>query len=356
VDGLTVGCFDEALGSSEEFSRRMARNTQILLREEFDLLRPVDPAGGSWYLESLTDTLARRVWELLQKVEGEGGLLANLQAGTIQASVEEVLAQRFKKLASRADRAVGTNMYSNTLESSPEASVKDHAKLREERRSALGSFRASRDGASLRRALDALTPKKDGSDGGDLIDRIAGAAEAKVTLGEVRAALNTGGGESPKVVPIGVHRWTEQYEEMRSRTERFKAKTGSNVKVFLANMGPIPQHKARADFITGFMEVGNFEVLKNDGFPTVEACAAAAAASGADVAVICSTDDTYPELAPPLARAIREKSPSTRVFLAGAPKDEFKQSYVDAGVDDFISVRSNCLATLSSLQKAKGMF
>jgi methylmalonyl-CoA mutase len=120
-------------------------------------------------------------------------------------------------------------------------------------------------------------------------------------------------------------------------------------------MGPIPQHKARADFITGFVEVANFEVLKNDGYATVEECASAAAASGGDIAVICSTDAAYPELVPPLAKSIKEKAPSMKVFLAGAPAEEFKQSYLDAGVDGFINVRSDCLAVLTEIQRAKGM-
>ncbi|MDR2523071.1 MAG: acyl-CoA mutase large subunit family protein [Synergistaceae bacterium] len=341
VDGLTVGCFDEAVRPGGEFSRRTARNTQVLLREEFDLLRPVDPAGGSWYLESLTDTLAHKVWELLQKTESEGGFTACIKAGTLQAAAAAVLEQRFKKLASRADRAVGINMYANVqerpLESAPAAPV------------VCCEERASRGETQAHKALEGLEPDKLG-----LVDRIAAVAEAEATLSEVRSSLNAG--EAEKITPIGVHRWTERYEEMRSRTERFKAEKGDNVKVFLANMGPIPQHKARADFITGFMEVAGFDVLKNNGFPTTDACAEAAAASGADVAVICSTDDSYPELVPPLARAVKAKRPGTRVFLAGAPKEEFRQSYLDAGVDDFISVRSDCLGTLLDLQKAKGMF
>ncbi len=143
---------------------------------------------------------------------------------------------------------------------------------------------------------------------------------------------------------------------MRRRTEAFVAEKGDNFKVFLANMGPIPQHKARADFISSFMEVAAFELLRNDGFATTEECAAAAAASGADIAVICSTDATYPELVPPLARAIKEKRPGMGVYLAGAPAAECKDAYLEAGVDDFISVRSNCLETLTGFQRAKGMF
>jgi methylmalonyl-CoA mutase len=197
--------------------------------------------------------------------------------------------------------------------------------------------------------------------GGELIEGIAAAATTGATLEEVRAFLDEDDGVAlgtaalDSIVPIVPHRWTEEYEAMRRRTESFKARTGGSVRVFLANMGPVPQHKARADFVTGFMEVANFEVLKNDGFPTVEDCAAAAVESGADVAVICSTDATYPELVPPLARALKKSCPSMKVLLAGAPTEEFKAAYVEAGVDDFVNVRSNCLSTLTDLQKIKGM-
>ncbi|GHV35779.1 methylmalonyl-CoA mutase [Synergistales bacterium] len=291
VDGLTVVPFDEAVRCGDEFSRRVARNSQIMLQNEYHLLQPIDPAGGSWYLESLTDELSRHIWAEIQKVEGKGGMIACIKDGYVQSEIDGILQQRFKKLATRADRALGTNMYPNVAET---------PLPREERE-------------------------------------------------PVRIA-------DTEITPLLPHRWTEQYEELRARTESFKAKTGKNLRVFLANMGPIPQHKARADFITGFMEVANFELIKNDGYPTVEKCAEAAVKSGGDIAVICSTDATYPELVPSLAKLIKAKSPSTKVFLAGAPAEEFKQSYTDAGVDDFIHVRSNCLAMLTDMQKGKGMF
>ncbi|MDR1378075.1 MAG: methylmalonyl-CoA mutase subunit beta [Synergistaceae bacterium] len=368
VDGLTVGCFDEAIRPSDEFSRRVSRNLQNMLKEEFFLLQPLDPAGGSWYLETLTDTLARKSWELIQKIEGEGGLLQALREGTVQAMVEGTLAQRFKKLASRSDRAVGTNMYPNTGERSliSEAETKSMlsqlsqlSQRREEREKCRGKGnKIDKEAAKL--ALDGLVSQSEKNlQGGELIERVAAAAKAGVAIEEVRALLDEGNDPDNDpdgvISPITPHRWTEQYEIMRGRTEDFKARTGGNVRIFLANMGPIPQHKARADFVTSFMEVANFEVLKNDGFPTVEACAAAVIESGADVAVICSTDATYPELVPPLARRLKERRPSMKVLLAGAPAEEFKTAYIEAGVDDFVSVRSNCLTTLSDLQKTKEM-
>ncbi len=294
VEGLTVCRFDETLRPESEFSRRVARNAQIMLQKEFNLLEPVDPAGGSWYIDRLTYELAMKIWDKLQKVEARGGFLKCAEDGLIQKDIEETLKERFKRLARRTDRAVGTNMYPN---------MGEHSDVDLE-------------------FCNKNNNKKYGN----------------------------------KVKPIKARRWTEQFEELRLRTENYKAKTGDNVKIFLANMGPIPQHKARADFISGFMEVAAFEMLRNDGFKTVEECADAAAKSGALISVICSTDAAYPEIVPELTKLIKEKCPAMRVYLAGEPAPEFKESYEQAGIDGFISVRSNCLDTLTEFQKLKGMF
>jgi methylmalonyl-CoA mutase len=142
---------------------------------------------------------------------------------------------------------------------------------------------------------------------------------------------------------------------LRLKTEAQAAKTGKNITVFLANMGPIPQHKARADFSAGFMEVGGFSVLRNNGFADVAAAAEAAVASQAQATVICSTDATYPEIVPPLVRAIKAAAPQMWVILAGAPAPEFKDSYFEAGLDDCIHIKADCLSVLSKIQQAGGM-
>ena len=127
------------------------------------------------------------------------------------------------------------------------------------------------------------------------------------------------------------------------------------MKIFLANMGPIPQHKARADFTTGFLQVGAFEVLGNNGFPTVEEAAQAAKESGADAVVICSTDATYPEIVPQLAPKLHEVLPKATVFLAGAAPKDLLETYNEAGIDEYISVKANCYKILQLLQQKKGM-
>lgn len=120
-------------------------------------------------------------------------------------------------------------------------------------------------------------------------------------------------------------------------------------------MGKIPQHKPRTEFSTGFLEVGGFELLKNDGFVTTKEAAKAALESGAMAAIICSTDDTYPELVAPLTKQIKAGNPEMIVMLAGAPAKEYETSYIEAGVNEFIHVRANCLKILTWLQEAGGI-
>ena len=157
------------------------------------------------------------------------------------------------------------------------------------------------------------------------------------------------------VEPIEQHRWTEQFEALRKATDDAAENTGKRLSAFLVNMGPIPQHKARADFSRGFLEVGGINVIGNDGFECPNCAVKAAVESGADVAVICSTDDTYPELVPAIAKGIKEKAPNMLVMLAGAPAAEFKPSYDEAGVDEYIHVKANCLEILKKIQSERGI-
>lgn len=354
VDGMQVGCFDEAVRPSTEQARRIARNQQVMLQTEFDLASPVDPAGGSWYVETLTRQAEEKSWELFQKIESAGGMAAALKARLVQEDIGAVLQERFKKLATRSDRAVGSNMYPNITEKPLELEPQDRSAFIAARESLVKARRAAADSEAVTAALkrmEACSAERDGS----FLNAAADAFAAGAQLSDLWQALNDGAHTEGGARPLPPHRWTEQFEAMRKRTEDFMAEKGENLKIFLANMGPIPQHKARADFSTGFFEVAHFEVLKNDGYASVEEAAAAALSSGADAAVICSTDDTYPELVPPLARAIKAGRPEMTVFLAGAPAPELKQSYLDAGVDDFIHVRANCLQILTAMQKKKGL-
>ena len=354
MDGMYVKPFDHCIRPSDVFSRRIARNIQIMEQHEFNFIQPIDPSGGSWYIEPLTEEFTEKTWAKFQEIESHGGLLAALESGKVQAAVKAILEERFKNLATRKDRAVGNNMYPNMTEELLEVPEVDFAGILKARKTDLEVNVKVRDNAYVEAVLSDLG-KRDASELGSLIADAEKALLAGATMGEISAAL-TGSANGEKVEAIAPHRWTERYEELRMRTENFVDKTGANVKIFLANMGPIPQHKARADFVTSFMQVAAFEVVTNNGFLTVEEAVKAALESGADAAIVCSTDATYPELAPAVTKGIKAVNPEMKVFLAGAPSAELKEICDAAGMDDYISVKSNCYETLLRMQKERGMF
>jgi methylmalonyl-CoA mutase len=176
------------------------------------------------------------------------------------------------------------------------------------------------------------------------------AVSSRATLGDIEKALRIEKETLPNIEPVKICRGAEIFEVLRAATEEYKAKTGLCPKIFMANMGPIPQHKARADFSISFFEVGGFEMLINDGFLTVDEAADAAIKSGAPAVVICSTDETYPELVPPLTQKIKTASPDTIIILAGYPRDHI-EAFKEAGVDEFIHIRANVYEILVRLMK-----
>ena len=347
IDSFESAPFDEPIRKGDEFSRRIARNVQIMLQEEFGLLQPIDPAGGSWAVETLTRQMKEKIWAEFQRIEKEGGIIAALRAGSLQESVAAVLAARFKNADLRRDRIVGNNMYPNMTETLLETRAEDTAALKAQRTADIDAYLSDIDVKHRDEALASLRQAHS-------VDHAVEAALAGATIAELMTAVTEGNG-AETVTAIAPHRWSERFEALRQRTEEYKEEKNDNVKIFLANMGPIPQHKARADFTTGFLQVGAFEVLGNDGFKTVEEAADAARASGADAVVICSTDATYPEIVPALAPKLHEVLPKARVFLAGAAPKDLLETYKEAGIDEYISVRANCYEILESLQKQKGM-
>ena len=294
VDGLHIAPFDELSARTDDFSRRIARNVHTLIAEEFSFTQTADAAGGSWYVEKLTDEFARKAWELFQDIEGRGGFAAALRAGYPQQLVVKAAAEKADAIAKRRLGLVGTNLFPN---------------LRER----------------------------------PLVHCVAAPA------GKVVCASGTA------ITPVVACRAAEPFEALREASDAFVARTGARPKVFLAKMGPPLQHKARADFSAGFFATGGFEALAKQAFETAAAAATAAVASGASVVVLCSTDDTYPELVPAFAQAVKAAKPAVTVVLAGLPADAaVVTAFRAAGVDAFIHVRANVPQVLANLLKQIG--
>ena len=283
ADSISVLPFDNAFKDADDFGYRIARNQQLLLKEESYLDKIVDPAAGSYYIENLTNKIAQGAWQHFLKVEEAGGMCKALRAGLVQDEVEATAKKRDADIAMRNTTILGTNQYPNLLEKMGEK-IEHH------------------DGCCCC------------CDKGD----------------EVRTLKD--------------YRGAEAFEALRLQTE----KAARRPKVFLLTYGNLTMRKARAGFATNFFGVAGYEIIDNPGFATPEEGAKAALESGADVVVLCSSDDEYAELTEPVCKALKGKVKS--LVLAGFPK-EMVETYKGYGIDEFIHVKTNALECLTEFQK-----
>jgi len=368
VDSLTTNPFNETYGSGDEFSRRAARNVQVLLNEESRLNRIIDPAGGSYFVEKLTHEVAEKAWKLFQEIETKGGMLNALKQGFPQSETETVDKKRKADLAKRKSMIVGTNFSADVKEKKIAPTFPDYAEIQKQRSATLKKFRDSRSISNktrddwrkmlsqLKEAWESRSTMKT-----DIVEAGAEALAAGATLGEISSALRvekTAQIPSASITPLTPRRQAEIFEELRDAVESFKEKTDSTAgpKLFLATMGPLAQHKPRADFSQSFFEIAGFNVIypPAPGFNTPQEAIDAAIASQAPVVAICSTDETYPELVPPIAKSLKEKNPAVVVVLAGFPKDHV-ETFKQAGVDEFIYLGGDAHHILSGILKKVGV-
>lgn len=342
ADSLHVSPYDEPTGHPDDFSRRIARNVQIILQDEVHLTRLVDPAGGTWAVESLVNELAHQAWGLFQTIEAGGGIWAALQHGSIQQDLATLQTTRAANLATRKDVLVGTNQYVHPGEQASVPETTDLEAIYAERATQLGHYRSHDEAAAHVAALGRMSILRDTA-AELLVEEAISAAHLGATLNEITRTLRAGDTERPSIAALPNHRASEPFEALRALSRAAAVANGRPPTVFLANIGPLRQHKARADFAQGFFEVGGFGLISPGGFATADEAAVAALASGAEVVTICSTDETYPDLVPRLAEAIKLASPKTAVLVAGRPGDR-EAAFRAAGVDDFIYVGADCLA------------
>jgi methylmalonyl-CoA mutase len=292
ADSISVLPFDNAYKEADDFGYRIARNQQLLLMEESYLDKIVDPAAGSYYIENLTDQIARGAWEHLLKVEAAGGYCKALRSGMVQDEVEATARQRDADIATRKTTILGTNQYPNLIEKMEEKV--ESGKKKEE----CGKCCCCEKGEEVR--------------------------------------------------PLRPYRGAEPFEQLRLATER----AARRPKVFLLTYGNLAMRKARAGFATNFFGVAGYEIIDNPGFATPEEGAKAALESGADVVVLCSSDDEYAVLTQPVCDILKGKVKS--LVLAGFPK-EMVETYKGYGIDEFIHVKTNALECLTAFQKMFGI-
>ena len=241
VDSMTVSPFDKTYQTPDDFSERLARNQQLLLKEESHFDKVVDAAGGSYYIENLTVSIAKQAWELFLSVAEEGGFYAALKAGTVQAAVNDSNKARHKAVAQRREILLGTNQYPNFTEA-----------------------------AGAKRPVD-----------------------AKACCGDASTCQKD-------VATLDFERAASQFEALRLETEA----SGKRPKAFMLTIGNLAMRQARAQYACNFLGCAGYEVVDNLGFETVEAGVEAAMAAKADIVVLCSSDEEYAQYAIPAFKAL----------------------------------------------------
>jgi methylmalonyl-CoA mutase len=352
-DSMQVGAFDEVIRPPDDFSLRLARNTQLILQKECSLDHVIDPAGGSWFVEVITGELAGRAWTLFQEVEKLGGMAAALSAGVPQKAVAATAKEKITAVSRRRDSIIGVNQYANTREKSLEVPVNDTQAFQKRRADQIASHRTSLGDSENEVVLEKLSEilhLKDAALFAACIEAVAAGA----TLGEITRAIRGGDSAVTTITPVCLTRAAAQFEGLRAAADRYLAQHGSRPAVFLCNMGSLRDHKARADFSRGFFAAGGYDVISPKGFKTTEEAVKAFADSKARIAVICSTDDNYPALVPPLAAAIRSQSPEAIIVLAGFPQDQI-EAHKKSGMNEFIHIRADAAELLAKFHNQLGI-
>ncbi len=291
ADAIGVLPFTAALGLPDPFARRIARNIQLLLLEESNLWRVSDPAAGSGAIEDLTGKLGAAAWTLFQDIEAAGGAPAALEAGWIQGKVAATRAEHEKAVAQRRDVLTGTSDY----------------------------------------PLLSETP---------------------VEVLNVKPAAPASYPVNIKYAPLPAMRLAEPFEKLRDASDRVLATAGARPKIFLANLGTPAEFNARATFAKNFFEAGGIETVTNDGFANDADMSQAFKSSGAAVACLCSSDDSYAARAADAAKALKAAG-ATHIYLAGRPKEQ--DAYKAAGVGSFIFAGGDAIAALKAAHAVLGV-
>lgn len=321
ADVVTIDPFDSALGLPTKLGRRVARNVQVILQEESNIGRVADPAGGSWSIESLTQDLEDAAWAVFQEIEGEGGIVASLKAGKLQARIGATRDARGLNIAKRKDALTGVSEFPNLAEVPLQTRAVSPSKPKDRPSTPIG-------GVTVENA-----------NFGTLID----AARAGASIAELNAALV---GTPDPVTPLQPHRLAEGFEALRDASDAHLKSSGTRPQIYLANLGSVAAFTARTTFATNFYEAGGVEALPHEGTADFKS-------SGAKIACLCSSDKVYAEEAEAAAKALKTAG-ATKVYLAGHP-GKSKDAFESAGIDGFIYMGCNVLDTLKDIHTVLGV-
>ncbi|GAA0880698.1 methylmalonyl-CoA mutase [Algoriphagus jejuensis] len=337
TQSLHTNSLDEAIALPTDFSARIARNTQLVLQEETGITQVVDPWGGSYYVEYLTDQLARKAWTLIEEVEKLGGMAKAIEAGLPKLRIEEAAAKKQARIDSGKDVIVGVNRYQVDEESQIEVRDVDNQSVREAQILSLNQVKSSRNQAEVDKSLNLLTDAAHNGHG-NLLDLAVDAARKRATLGEISLAMEKAFGRHKAQTQTisGVYsaevKNQDSFKKAQELSDRFAEMEGRRPRILVAKMGQDGHDRGAKVIATGFADLG-FDVDIGPLFQTPQEVAEQAVENDVHLVGVSSLAAGHKTLVPQLIGALKELGREDIQVVAGGviPQKDYEFLF-DAGV------------------------
>ncbi|EGD60328.1 methylmalonyl-CoA mutase [Novosphingobium nitrogenifigens DSM 19370] len=358
TQSLHTNALDEAIALPTDFSARIARNTQIIIQEETGMCNVVDPLGGSYYIEALTGELVDKAWEIIERVDAEGGMAKAVGAGWPKAMIEEAAAARQARVDRGQDVIVGVNKYRLENEDLIETLEVDNHAVREAQIARIRKVRAERDEAKCQAALAALT--EGAKSGANLLELAVEAARHRATLGEISDAMETVFGRHGTVpTPVkgvygAAYTGDSRFQQVLDGVQAVTRRLGRKPRLLVAKMGQDGHDRGANVIASAFTDMG-FEVTSGPLFQTPTETCALALEKGVDAVGASSLAAGHKTLIPELIGLLRDAGRSDIKVVAGGvipPQDyEFLR---EAGVQGIYGPGTNVVECAADMLRLLG--
>ena len=358
TQSLHTNALDEAIALPTDFSARIARNTQIVLQEETGMTNVVDPLGGSYYVESLTQSLVDGAWELIERIQREGGMAKAVAAGWPKAMIEEASAARAARVDRAEDVIVGVNKYRLAGEDAIDILDVDNVAVREAQVRRIERVKAARDEAACRAAIDALRKGAKGED--NLLALAVEAARARATLGEISSAMeDVFGRYDTQPTPVsgiygGAYADDARWDRLTDGVASTERRLGRRPRMLVAKMGQ-DGHDRGANLVSSMFGDLGFEVVPGPLFQTPDEAAALAIAEDVDIVGASSLAAGHKTLIPELIAHLKDAGRADIKVIAGGviPAQDY-QALRDAGVQAIFGPGTNLIQAAEEVLRLLG--
>ncbi|MCF8327671.1 MAG: methylmalonyl-CoA mutase [Bacteroidales bacterium] len=336
TQSLHTNALDEAIALPTDFSARIARNTQLMLQQETNIVKAVDPWGGSYYIESLTEDIANRAWDHIQEIEKLGGMTKAIETGVPKMRIEEASARKQARIDAMKDTIVGINKYRLEKEDPIETLEVDNTAVLEAQRKRLEKLRSERNDNEVQQALDAITKAAETGEG-NLLELSVDAARKRASLGEISDALEKIYGRYKAVIRSvsGVYssesKDNSAFEEAQKKTDEFAKLEGRRPRIMIAKMGQDGHDRGAKVVATAYADIG-FDVDIGPLFQTPAEAARQAVENDVHILGVSSLAAGHKTLVPQVINELKKLGRDDIMVIVGGviPHQDYQELY-DAG-------------------------